>query len=84
MADALTRDQVKARGDKAAVLLRDKLFAEAAEAAEQAIIDRMTRTNLEESEKRELLYAECLGLRRVIRQLGMWANEAAVIASEKK
>ena len=80
----LSKEQMRARGDKAAVLLRDPLFSEAAEAAEAALTATLMRTKAEDADRRELLYMECLGLRRVIKQLGAWADEAALIASEEK
>lgn len=83
MAD-MNRNQIRARGDRARVMLEDTAMREAIEAVEEDLRNRMLTTDLSEPDKRELLYAEYCGLRRVIDRARRWAGEAAQIASEEE
>lgn len=79
----MTNQERIERGQRAAFLLRQEAFKAAAEMIDQHMRDAVFRTALSETEKREALFAEYSGFRRVVALLKGWVDDGELAAAEE-
>ncbi len=70
------------RGQRAARLLANEMFTATGLEVSVAIKDDLFRTKAEEADKREALYAEYRGFRRVLERLSAWKSDGQMAAAE--
>ena len=72
----------QARGARARELMNSPMFGEVIEAVEKEYRDAMFATRMEDGEKREALYAEYNGFRRLLKRLVDWENDGEMASLE--
>lgn len=72
-----------ARGERAEALLKSETFQAAILALEADMQRAVMATGIKDTEKREELFAEYHGLKRVVVKLRAWAAEAAIARKDE-
>ncbi len=78
----MTLEERMERGRRAAQLLADEMFTATGLDVSAAIKDDLFRTKPEEGDKREALYAEYRGFRRVLERLSTWKSDGQMATAE--
>lgn len=78
----MTPDERLRLGQAADRLLTDETFGDACRVVDGWYRDQVFRTKPTEAEKREELYAEYSGFRRVLERLSTWRSDAMKVADE--
>jgi hypothetical protein len=78
----MTPEQIRARGGRVRALRETEAFQEAVAAVDADLTAAILATKIEDVAKREALFAEFKGFRRVVAKLRDWDGQGEVAAAE--